>query len=142
MAWSDVFQEYVDMDERSLLNIATHAADEVHYTLQAYIGGYTRSKNILTQIFAAFALVDGDVTQREYDLFRRVTDTLFDEYYSYSEFEDIAYEAQNGGFISVVSPYLGGTDLQDAIIRLGLAISAIDGCLSIPEQKFIWCFDR
>ena len=141
MDWSSTFQEYVNMDPRLLLNIATNNADEVHYTLEMYMG-YGRAKRILTQIFAAFSLVDGTVSLHEYELFRKVTDTLFDEYYTYSEFEEIAYEAQRGDFISVVSPYLGGTDLQSAIIKLGLAISAIDGCLSVPEQKFIWCFDR
>ena len=141
MDWSRTFQEYVDMDPSLLLNVATNNADEVHYTLEVYLG-YSRAKRVMTQIFAAFALVDGNVSQEEYNLFRRVTDTLFDEYYTYSEFEEIAYEAQRGDFISVVSPYLGGSDLQYAIIRLGLAIAAIDGCLSVPEQKFIWCFDR
>jgi len=141
MDWSSTFREYVNMDPRLLLNIATNNADEVQYTLAMYIGN-SRSKRVMTQIFAGFALVDGDITEEEYDLFRRVTDTLFDEYYTFSEFHDIAMEAKRGDYIGVVSPYLREADLQNAIIKLGLAIAAIDGCISVPEQKFIWCFDR
>ena len=140
MDWSSTFREYVNMDPSLLLNVATNNADEVHYTLGAYIGN-GRAKRILTQIFAGFALVDGDITQDEYNLFRRVTDVLFDEYYTFSEFHEIAMDAMSGDYVGVVSPYLDG-DLQWAIIKLGLAIAAIDGCISIPEQKFIWCFDR
>ena len=137
MDWNRTFDEYVNMDHSLLYNIATNNADEIQYTLQVYFG-YSRSVRLMTQIFAGFAILDKNVSQAEYDMFRRITDTLLDEYYSYNEFRDIAYEATNFDYIETIKPILrDNDDLRSAIIRLGLAVCAIDERLSVPEQQFI-----
>ena len=141
MDWKRTFDEYVNMDRSLLYNIATNNADEIQYTLQAYFG-YSRSVKLMTQIFAGFAIVDNNATQDEYNMFRKVTDTLLDEYYSYSEFCDIANEASYCDYIETIKPILrDNDDLRDAIIRLGLAVCAIDDCISVPEQRFIAWFN-
>ena len=141
MNLEQTFREYVNMDRSLLYNVATNNADEVQYTLEVYFG-YSRSKRLMTQIFASFASADNRTTQAEYDLFRRVTDTLFDEYYTYSEFCDIVEESYNCDYVDAIRPFLfENDDLRWAIIRLGLAMCAIDDCISVPEQNFIAWFE-
>jgi hypothetical protein len=140
MDWNQTYREYVNMDRSLLYNVATNNADEVQYTLAVYVGN-RRSKYLLAQIFAGFAVVDDNVTQAEYELFRRVTDTLFDEYYTYGEFCDIAREARSFAYTEDVKYYANQDDnLRYAIARLGLAICAIDDRISVAEQRFIEWF--
>jgi len=141
MDWNNTFREYVNMDPSLLYNIATNSADEIQYTLEVYFG-YGRSKRLMTQIFASFASADDRTTQAEYDLFRKVTDTLFDEYYSYSEFCDIVSDSYDCDYVSTVMPIARqNDDLRNAIIRLGLAVCAIDDRISVAEQNFVAWFE-
>ena len=140
MDWKATFREYVNMDPSLLYNIATNSADEIQYTLEVYFG-YSRSKRFTTQIFASFASADDRTTQKEYELFRRVTDTLFDEYYSYSEFCDIVNDSYDCDYVKSVMPIARqNDDLRDAIIRLGLAMCAIDDTITAAEQNFVAWF--
>ena len=90
MDWNRTFREYVNMDPSLLYNIATNSADEIQYTLEVYFG-YSRSKRFTTQIFASFASADNRTTQKEYELFRRVTDTLFDDTITAAEQNFVAW---------------------------------------------------
>ena len=141
MSWNDTFREYVNMDPSLLKNIAFNEADSILIELQV-VGGYGYAKRQLLMIFGCCINADGRDSRAEYELFSKITNGLLEEPYSYSEFIDILYEAEDFDESSLRECMRYSDALRESVVKFCCAVSAIDDTITVDEQRLAMYFDN
>lgn len=138
MSWRDTYNRYVNMPKSQLVSIAINAADTIMCCIST-VEGHRRSKQMFATLFGGIAVDNGNVAYEEYELYKKIMETLEDEYVSYDEFYDICQQARSTR-ISAIKNYYDMDYIKDAVVDLALCVAAIDDRIDTVEQELIEYF--
>lgn len=135
MTFKDIFQKYLKTPKEELVLIAKECSSYIISSLTKHFNDKDEALDFYFKLYATFVCSDGVAQQNEYVLFNEITSINCD-YDKYFNVMSLYYKEKDKLEIIEVLDQLN-QEVIDKCIVLGLIICAIDGKMTLNEQKLI-----
>lgn len=134
MNWEAKYNEYLGYSKEKLFEIGSKNGTVLIEKMDKFFNNQDESFAKFMKIYGSFVTVDSNVTQEEYELFRKITGVSA----SYNEFVEAIADSNKYDVIEAIDQFVDANlEMKKLVVTMGLVICAYDGEITDEEKVLI-----